>query len=68
MSLTGCATEPSNLVSVCVTPVEYSREFQREAADELSAINPAASPHVFQLLQDYGSERLQLRALKGVSP
>ncbi len=67
--LSGCATVGSDRVAqgTCPPVVEYSREFQARAAEEL-ALLPEASA-VQDMLTDYAVVRDQLRACKdAVSP
>jgi hypothetical protein len=62
--LTGCATvgsEPGGL-AVCPPVVEYSREFQARAADEL-ALLPERSA-VAEMMGDYAVMRDQARACR----
>ncbi len=62
ISLTGCATVASELhvVSVCPPVVEYSREFQTRAADELDLLPERSA--VAEMLSDYAVMRDQARA------
>lgn len=62
--LTGCATAgfESGGVAVCPPVVEYSREFQEQAAEEL-ALLPEGSA-VAEMLSDYAVMREQARACK----
>lgn len=67
--LSGCATGASDVggQGACPPVVEYSREFQARAAEEL-ALLPEASA-VQDMLTDYAVVRDQLRACKdAVSP
>ncbi|SPJ27610.1 hypothetical protein [Falsiruegeria mediterranea] len=60
--LTGCATagfEPGG-VAACPPVVEYSREFQAQAAEELATLPDGAA--VAEMLSDYAMMREQLRA------
>lgn len=64
ISLTGCATVASDLrvTTICPPVVEYSREFQARAADELNLLPEASA--VQDMLTDYAVVRDQLRACK----
>ena len=60
--LTGCATsgfDPGG-VAVCPPVVEYSREFQARAAEELTALPDGSA--VVEKMGDYGVMREQARA------
>lgn len=59
--VTGCATVDSEprIVTVCPPVVEYSREFQARAADELMLLpDPSA---VAEMMSDYAVMREQSR-------
>ena len=60
--LTGCATEgfEANGLAACPPIVEYSREFQARAVDEL-ALLPSGSA-IADMLSDYAVMREQARA------
>ena len=60
--LSGCATVSSDVGGhgACPPVVEYSREFQAQAAEEL-ALLPEGSP-IEQMLSDYAVMREQARA------
>jgi len=60
--LSGCATVSSDerAVSACPPAVDYSREFQTRAADEL-ALLPEGSA-IAEMLADYAVMRGQIRA------
>lgn len=60
--LSGCATVGSKrgVASICPPLVEYSREFQTRAAEDL-ALLPEWSP-VAEMLSDYAVMREQARA------
>ena len=60
--LTGCAAAgfESGGVAVCPPVVEYSREFQEQAAEEL-ALLPEGSA-IAEMLSDYAVMRQQARA------
>ena len=60
--LSGCATVSSDgrAVSTCPPAVDYSREFQARAADEL-ALLPEGSA-IAEMLADYAVMRGQIRA------
>ena len=62
--LTACATEPSNIASVCPAVVEYSKDFMASAADAYIAL-PKDSP-LRKLVDDYKVERAQLRACNAI--
>lgn len=60
--LTGCATvdsEPS-VATICPPVVDYNREFQALAAEELSLLPEGAA--IGEMLSDYGVMRDQARA------
>jgi hypothetical protein len=61
-SLSGCATDGSDghTVGTCPPVVEYSREFQARAADEL-ALLPEGSA-IAEMLADYAVMREQARS------
>lgn len=61
ISLTGCATVASDtrVATVCPPVVEYSREFQARAADELDLLPEGAA--IAQILADYSVMRDQAR-------
>jgi hypothetical protein len=61
----GCATAPSKAIPACPREVEYSKEEQVTAADELDALPPQSILHVF--MADYGRLRAQTRACRGAS-
>jgi len=65
ISLTACATESSEprMATVCPPVVEYSREFQARAADELDLLPEGSA--IAQMLADYSVMRDQARACKG---
>lgn len=60
--LTCCATGGSDcgLAAVCPPAVEYSREFQARAADELDLL--PEGPAIAEMLADYSVMRDQARA------
>lgn len=62
ISLTGCATGGSDLrvTTVCPPVVEYRREFQARAADELNLLPEGSA--LAEMLADYGVMRDQARA------
>lgn len=62
ISLTGCATVASEprMATVCPPVVEYSREFQARAADELDLLPEGSA--IAEMLADYGVMRDQARA------
>ena len=64
--LTGCATAGSDTggVAACPPVVEYSREFQARAAEEL-ALLPERSA-VVEMMADYAVLREQVRACEHV--
>lgn len=65
--LTGCATAGSepHVAPVCPPVVEYSREFQARAADELDLL-PERSV-IAEMLSDYAVLRNQAQACLGNS-
>lgn len=60
--LTACATAGSEprVVAVCPSVVEYSREFQARAADELDLLPEGSA--IAEMLGDYAVMRDQARA------
>lgn len=62
ISLTGCATVASDprVATVCPPVVEYSREFQARAADELDLLPEGSA--IAEMLADYSVMREQARA------
>ena len=62
ISLTGCATVASEprIVTVCPPVIEYSREFQARAADELDLLPDESA--IAEMLSDYAVLREQARA------
>ena len=62
ISLTACATGGSEprIVAVCPTVVEYSREFQARAAEELEVLPESSA--IAEMLSDYAVMRDQARA------
>lgn len=62
ISLTGCATGGSEprVVTVCPPVVEYSREFQARAADELDLLPEESA--IAEMLSDYAVMRDQARS------
>lgn len=64
ISLTGCATVASDprMASVCPPVVEYSREFQARAADELDLLPDGSA--IAEMLSDYSVMRDQARACR----
>lgn len=63
--LTGCAMVASDprATTVCPPVVQYSREFQARAADELDLLPEGSA--IAEMLADYGVMRDQARACKG---
>ncbi len=61
ISLTGCATDGSEprIVTVCPPVVEYSREFQTRAAEELGMLPDGSA--IAEMLSDYAVTREQAR-------
>ncbi|MFN3314574.1 MAG: hypothetical protein ACK46Q_14060 [Hyphomonas sp.] len=59
--LTGCATGGSEprMATVCPPVVEYSREFQARAADELDLLPEGSA--IAEMLSDYAVIRDQVR-------
>ncbi|WGG59346.1 hypothetical protein [Brucella intermedia] len=68
ISLTGCATVASDLriTTICPPVVEYSREFQARAADELDLLPEGSA--LAEMLADYSVMRDQARSCRGRSP
>ena len=64
--LSGCATGGSEpkIVTVCPQVVEYSRDLQARAAEELGVL-PARSA-IAEMLSDYAVMRDQARACRGL--
>ena len=62
ISLTACATVASDLrvTTICPPGVEYSREFQARAADELDLLPEGSA--LAEMLADYSVMRDQARA------
>lgn len=62
ISLTGCAAVASDprVATVCPPVVEYSREFQARAADELDLLPEGSA--IAEMLADYSVMRDQARA------
>ena len=60
--LTGCATVGSDggEFGACPPVVEYSRELQARAADELASLSPGSA--IGEMLSDYAVMRDQARA------
>ncbi|MCA0847268.1 hypothetical protein LCL92_08290 [Salipiger thiooxidans] len=63
--LTGCATAgfDANSVAACSPVVEYRREFQARAVDELDLLPEGSA--IAEMLADYSVLRDQARACKG---
>ena len=63
-SLTGCATVASDarVATVCPPVVEYSREFQARAADELGMLPEGSA--IAGMLSDYSVMRDQARSCR----
>ena len=64
ISLTGCATGVSEprVVTICPPVVEYSREFQGRAAEELGMLPDGSA--IAEMLADYSVMRDQARACR----
>ena len=64
ISLTGCATVASDprVATVCPPVVEYSREFQARAADELDLLPEGSA--IAEMLADYSVMRDQARTCR----
>ena len=64
ISLTGCATGVSEprIATVCPPVVEYAREFQARAAEELGML--AEGSAIAEMLADYSVMRDQARACR----
>jgi hypothetical protein len=62
ISLTGCATGSSEprITAVCPPVVEYTREFQARAAEELGSLPDGSA--IADMLSDYAVMRDQSRA------
>lgn len=62
--LTGCATVASDVrvATVCLPVVEYSRDFQARAADELHLLPEGSA--IAEMLADYSVMRDQARACR----
>lgn len=62
--LTGCATVASDVrvATVCPPVVEYSRDFQARAADELHLLPEGSA--IAEMLADYSVMRDQARACR----
>lgn len=62
ISLTACATATSEprTATLCPPVVEYSREFQARAADELDLLPEGSA--IAEMLADYSVMRYQARA------
>ena len=62
ISLTACATvaSDSRVATVCPPVVEYSRDFQARAADELDLLPERSA--IAEILSDYSVMRDQVRA------
>lgn len=60
--LSGCATDgfDTSMVTVCPPVVDYSREFQARAAEELELLSEGSA--ISELLKDYNVLREQVRA------
>ncbi|NQW11170.1 MAG: hypothetical protein HQ481_15000 [Alphaproteobacteria bacterium] len=64
ISLTGCATVASDdrVATVCPPVVEYTREFQARAADEIDLLPESSA--IAEMLADYSVMREQARACR----
>lgn len=64
ISLTGCATGSSEprIANVCPPVVEYTREFQARAADEVEVLPDGSA--IAEMLADYSVMRDQARACR----
>lgn len=62
--LSGCATVASEprLATVCPPVIEYSREFQARAADELNLLPEASA--IAEMIADYSVMRDQAQACR----
>ena len=60
--MTGCGTAgfDANGVAACPPVVEYSREFQARAAEELELLPDASA--IVEMMGDYAVIRVQVRA------
>jgi hypothetical protein len=65
ISLTGCATVASDVraATVCPPVVEYSRDFQARAADELHLLPEGSA--IAEMMSDYAVMRNQARTCAG---
>jgi creatinine amidohydrolase/Fe(II)-dependent formamide hydrolase-like protein len=60
----GCARVGSDPVAVvCLPVVEYSKDFQLRAADEVAALPDGSA--IVEMLEDYAVMRAQARACSG---
>ena len=57
MLLTACSPEPSNVTNSCGVLLEYSKEFQAEAAKEYPSLGPKSK----RLINDYKVTRDTIR-------
>ena len=64
ISLTGCATGSSEprIANVCPPVVEYTREFQARAAEELALLPDGSA--VVEMMGDYAVMRAQMRVCR----
>ena len=64
ISLTGCATGSSEprIANVCPPVVEYTREFQARAADEVEVLPDGSA--IAEMLADYSVMRDQARGCR----
>lgn len=64
ISLTGCATvaSESRIATVCPPVIEYSREFQAHAAEELDLLPDGSA--IAEMLSDYTVMRDQARSCR----
>ncbi len=60
--LNGCATGNSNLACVCPPVKEYSLEFQKKLADEITSMNKKNA--AILVMQDYALLRKELEVCR----
>jgi hypothetical protein len=68
ISLTACATGVSEtrIVTVCPPVVEYTREFQARAADEIDLLPDGSA--IAEMMSDYAVMRDQARSCRSRRP
>ena len=62
--LSGCATDASDVggLGACLPVVQYSREFQVQAAEELATLPQGSA--IAEMISDYALMREQVRACR----